>query len=370
VGEIDRDLWAGRRVFVTGHTGFKGAWLVLVLARLGAVVRGYALAPHTEPNLFDAAAIGDVCEHAIGDVRDSAALAEELRQFRPEIVFHLAAQSLVRQSYREPLVTLETNVLGTANLLEACRFSEGLRAVVNVTTDKCYEDRDWVWGYRETDRLGGNDPYSGSKACAELVTTTYRQSFFNSTDHDRHGVTVASARAGNVIGGGDWNDDRIIPDAVRAFTQGHSLAVRNPDATRPWQHVLDPLFGYLVLAQACVRDGLEFGRGWNFGPGERQLATVRDLVEGFRVRWAERAAWHVQEKGDDFRESHILLLDSSLARDKLGWTPRFDIDESLDLTEEWYSAHRLGGAKQELRALAEGQIDRYLEASNGNRGDD
>src|ERR1700757_2477781 len=259
-------FWSGRRVFLTGHTGFKGGWMALWLAHLGAEVRGYALDPWTEPNLFRAICLGDVVDDVRGDIREAARLDSSMREFRPEVVFHLAAQPLVRYSYEDPIGTYETNVIGTARVLDAVRRTPSVRAVVSVTTDKCYENKEWIWPYRETDPLGGYDPYSSSKACAEIVTSSWRDSFFNPARYAEHHVAIASARAGNVIGGGDWASDRLIADIVRAFSSGRTLEIRNPAATRPRQHVLEPLRGYLALAEKLHSDGTRYASAWNFGP--------------------------------------------------------------------------------------------------------
>ncbi len=360
---LDPAFWHGRRVFVTGHTGFKGAWLVAMLNHLGAEVSGYALAPDTDPSLFDLAGIGDICEHHIGDVRDGPKLSRTVTDFEPEIVLHLAAQSLVRRSYREPVETFETNVLGTANLLEACRKASMIKAVVNVTTDKCYENQNQPEGYRESDRLGGNDPYSASKACSEMLTHAYRKSFFNPDDHAHHGIALASARAGNVIGGGDWCEDRIVPDAVRAFSAGEILIVRNVDAVRPWQHVLDPVAGYLLLAQRCVRDGPAFAKAWNFGPGTSCLFSVGAVVDALTKHWPKPVNWEALSTPNDPPEAETLVLDSGLANDELGWTARIEFDDAIALTSEWYIAHQGGAKPQGLRELMERQIGDYLNAA-------
>jgi len=363
----DETFWNGRRVFVTGHTGFKGAWLVAMLDHLGANVSGYALAPDTDPSLFDLAGIAEICDHHIGDIRDGEKLSKAVEDFRPDIVLHLAAQSLVRRSYRDPIETFGVNVLGTANLLEACRRVPMIKAVINVTTDKCYENKNQTEGYRETDRLGGNEPYSASKACSELLTYAYRKSFFDPDEHPKHGLALASARAGNVIGGGDWCEDRIVPDAVRSFSAGETLIVRNVDAVRPWQHVLDPLTGYLLLAQRCVNDGPAFARAWNFGPGTLRLFSVGAVVEALVKLWPEPVEWKAVTSPDDPPEAETLVLDSSMAGDELGWRALIGFDDAVVLTVEWYIAH-LGGAKpQGLRELMERQIGDYLNAAGSGR---
>jgi CDP-glucose 4,6-dehydratase len=360
--KLDVGFWKGRRVFVTGHTGFKGAWLVAMLRHLGAQTRGYALAPETAPSLFDIAAIADVCDHQIGDVRDAENLTGAIRDFKPEIVIHMAAQSLVRRSYREPLETVQVNVLGTANLLEACRATDGIRAVVNVTTDKCYENRNQAEGYREASPLGGKDPYSASKACSEIITGAYRESFFNA-DGDDFGLALASARAGNVIGGGDWCEDRIIPDAVRAFSAGQPLIVRSANAVRPWQHVLEPAFGYLLLAERLAGKGSAFAKGWNFGPESDEVFSVAQVVEEFAGHWPGAAEWEARISPDAPREAHTLILDSTLAGKELGWRARLGFNDTIRLTAEWYAAHHEGQDTARLAGLLERQIADYLDAT-------
>ena len=279
VNGIDADFWRGRRVFLTGHTGFKGGWLALWLQRLGADVTGYALDPPTTPSLFAVARVGAGMRSIINDIRDAETLAQAMREAQPEIVIHMAAQPLVRYSYQAPVETYATNVMGTVHLLEAVRQTDSVRAVVNVTSDKCYENREWVWGYRENEPMGGYDPYSNSKGCAELVTAAYRNSYFNPAQYSQHGVALASARAGNVIGGGDWAEDRLIPDILRAIAAGEAVNIRSPHAIRPWQHVLEPLSGYLLLAQRLIEDGPAHAEGWNFGPSEEDARPVQWIVE-------------------------------------------------------------------------------------------
>ncbi len=343
---LNRAFWRGRRVFVTGHTGFKGAWLLLLLHELGAQVHGFALSPPTEPNMFELLELDKLCEHAIGDIRDLALLEEALVRAQPEIVLHMAAQSLVRASYDNPVETYAVNVMGTVNLLDACRRAVGLKAVVVVTTDKCYENFGWIWGYRENDRLGGADPYSNSKAACELAVDAYRQSFFAPADHERHQLGLASARAGNVIGGGDFAVDRLVPDAMRAFMAGTSLQIRNPLSVRPWQHVLEPLHGYLMLAERLHDDG-GFARGWNFGPHPDESAPVRDVVDRLADLWGDAPRW-TQDEAHHPHEAATLKLDSTLARVELGWSPRLGLDEGLKLTCEWYRALHRGDDLAEL----------------------
>ena len=348
---IDPTFWRGRKVFLTGHTGFKGAWASLLLGRLGAEVYGFALAPENEADIFQTAEVGRDVHHGLGDVRDLSAISAALAQARPDIVIHMAAQSLVRLSYAEPVTTYATNVMGTVNLLEAVRHTPGVQAVVVVTSDKCYENRGWTQGYRETDRLGGHDPYSNSKACAELVTASFRDSFFAA------GPAIATARAGNVIGGGDWSEDRLIPDCVRALKTGQSVNLRYPDAVRPWQHVLEPLSGYLAVAEALVTEPKKTPRAVNFGPDPASFCTVREVVDAFGARFQGKPGW-IRDPAPRPPEAQALTLSSELAGHALGWHPRLDIRESLSWTADWYSAHSAG---EHMAAFTEAQIARYRE---------
>lgn len=337
-------FWRGRRVFLTGHTGFKGGWMSLWLAHLGADVRGYALDPWTDPSLFDIARIGEVVEDIRGDIRDGAQLDASMREFRPEVVFHLAAQPLVRRSYEHPIETYETNVIGTARLLDAVRRTPTVRAVVSVTTDKCYENREWVWPYRETDPLGGYDPYSSSKACAEIVSAAFRQSYFPVERLSEHGVAVATARAGNVIGGGDWSSDRLIPDLVRGFLSGEPVRIRRPNAIRPWQHVLEPLYGYIRLAEELLGDAsraAHFASAYNFGPGEDDARPVSWIAERMAAFWGNGASW-VLDADAGPHEAGYLRLDASRARRDLNWTPRLRLETALEWLVQWYRAWQSG----------------------------
>lgn len=359
---IDRAFWRARRVLVTGHTGFKGGWLCLWLQQLGAEVTGYALAPNTSPNLYDAAAVGSGLRQSIlADIRNLDRLCEVLRSARPEVVIHMAAQPLVRASYDDPIETYAVNVLGTVTLLEAIRRSGGVRSVVSVTSDKCYENREWVWGYRESDPMGGFDPYSSSKGCAELVTAAMRSSFFHPESWSEHKVAVASARAGNVIGGGDWAEDRLVPDLVRAFSAGRAAAVRRPDAIRPWQHVLEPLSGYLVLAERLVDEGPEFADAWNFGPDESDSREVGWLADRVGKLWGEGARFEGDRRAHP-HEATYLKLDCSKARARLGWRPRWRLERALDETVAWYHAFYRG---TDVRALSVGQIEAYSMDAGG-----
>jgi CDP-glucose 4,6-dehydratase len=343
----DRSFWHGRRVFLTGHTGFKGSWLALRLHGLGAAVTGYALRPPTEPNLHDLCRLGELATSHVADIRDPETLGRAMAGADPEIVFHLAAQSLVRESYRRPAETVDVNVMGTVNLLEAVRSCRSVRAVVVVTTDKCYENREWVWGYREEDRLGGRDPYASSKACAELVTAAWTASFFDPASHDRHGVAVATARAGNIVGGGDWAPDRLVPDFFRAALAGESLRLRSPAATRPWQHVLDPIEGYLLLARRLVEQGPVFGGPWNFGPFEHDVRPVEEVVQRLCAAWGGGVTYEV-DGGTHPHESRALKLDCAKARELLGWRPVWGIEEALGETVAWTRGWREGRDPREL----------------------
>lgn len=351
-------FWAGRRVFVTGHTGFKGSWLSLWLGRLGARVTGYALPPATDPSLFDIFQARQPVDSVIGDVRDPAALARALQGSRPEVVFHLAAQPLVRRSYENPAETYATNVMGTVHLLDAVRACEGVRAVVVVTSDKCYENREWPWGYRESDPMGGHDPYSSSKGCTELVAASYRASFFNPGQHVRHGVALATARAGNVVGGGDWAADRLVPDLVRAFASARPATIRNPLAVRPWQHVLEPLQGYMMLAEKLVQEGPAWGEAWNFGPHDADARPVSWIADRLSLHWGPGARW-VRDAGEHPHEAHLLKLDSSKARQRLRWLPRWSLDQSLQHIAAWHKAQLAG---QDLLAASLAQISDYESA--------
>jgi CDP-glucose 4,6-dehydratase len=334
-------FWSGKRVFVTGHTGFKGSWLCLWLQQLGSNVTGYALKPPTHPNLFEVAEIGEGMSSILGDIRDSRKLLSEMQQAKPEIVIHMAAQPLVRRSYLEPSETYATNVMGTVNLLEGVRQTPSVRAVVNVTTDKCYENKEWVWGYRENEPMGGFDPYSSSKACAELVTAAYRNSFFNSENFSQHQIALASARAGNVIGGGDWAEDRLIPDVIRALTAGQPVTIRNPLAIRPWQHVLEPLSGYLLLAEKLYTNQSEFAEAWNFGPETSDTQSVHQVVQKIVTTWSRPGAWVLDGQINPHETTH-LALDCTKAKTKLGWRPRWSLDRALDAVNEWYLENQNG----------------------------
>jgi CDP-glucose 4,6-dehydratase len=347
---LNPTFWRGRRVFLTGHTGFKGAWLSLWLQNMGAQVQGYALDAPTQPSLFDVARVAQGMQSQIGDVRDLASLSRCMAAFRPEVVIHMAAQPLVRLSYRDPVDTFSTNVMGTVHLLEAARHCDSVRAIVNVTTDKCYENREWVWGYREDEPMGGHDPYSSSKGCSELVSSAYRASFMA-----QGAVALATARAGNVIGGGDWAADRLIPDILKAFEDGQPVHIRNPLATRPWQHVLEPLAGYLMLAERLVTDGQNFAQGWNFGPQDDDVQPVQWIVEHLARAWGPRARW-VLDAGTHPHEARYLKLDINKARQGLHWQPRWRLGTALQHIVTWHQAWCAG---QDMSALCLQQIGQY-----------
>jgi CDP-glucose 4,6-dehydratase len=356
---MDAAFWSGRKVFLTGHTGFKGSWLSLWLQRLGASVSGYALEPPTEPSLFRSAHVGEQMSDLRGDVRDLPALQATLSAARPEVVFHLAAQPLVRASYAQPVETFATNVLGTVHLLEAVRHVESVRAVVVVTSDKCYENQEWHWGYRESEALGGHDPYSASKACAELATGAWRRSFLSSSGRQ---VGVATARAGNVLGGGDWAADRIVPDAVRAILAGKPLVVRRPQAVRPWQHVLEPLCGYLTLAERLHAEPQRWSSAWNFGPADEDTVPVRELLDRFFAHWGE-GSWQAESEAVGPHEAGLLRLDCSKARTLLGWRVALGLDQTVALTAEWYRRATSVSEAVDLRQLTLEQIDHYEQAA-------
>lgn len=354
---MNPEFWRGKRVFLTGHTGFKGSWLAMWLQQMGAQVVGYALPPPTNPSLFKVAGVGDGMHSIVADIRDLPTLTAAIADHRPEIVFHLAAQALVRLSYEQPVETYAINVMGTVNLLEAVRRVGSVKALVNVTSDKCYENRETSKGYREDEPLGGYDPYSSSKACAELVTAAYRNSFFNTADHASHGLALASARAGNVIGGGDWAEDRLIPDIMRAFLADKPVAIRNPRAIRPWQHVLEPSSGYLLLAEKLCSEGGKFAEAWNFGPDDADAKPVQWVVERIAEAWGRAGAW-AADKGAHPHEATYLALDCSKAREKLGWRPRWSLDRALDAMSEWYRAYQGG---KEVAPMMLRQITEYQE---------
>jgi len=352
-------FYKNKKILITGHTGFKGAWLTLWLKELGAEILGYALAPPTSPNLFDLLRLVDDIIHVVGDIRDESRLLSVFQSFRPELVFHLAAQPLVRLSYKDPRLTYETNVMGTINLYEAIRRTDSVRVVVNITSDKCYENREWVYGYRETDPMGGYDPYSSSKGCAELVTSAYRSSYFNPEDYGKtHNVALASVRAGNVIGGGDWGEDRLVPDCFRSLLCGRKILIRNPEAVRPWQHVLEPLSGYLLLAKRLFENGQPYVGAWNFGPFDEDAKPVEWLVQRICEKWGNSATYEVTH-GKHPHEAHYLKLDCSKAITVLGWHPRWRLETAIDKVIEWFEVYRCGEDTENLWSICLQQIQEY-----------
>ena len=351
IGKVNPQFWKGKRVFVTGHTGFKGSWLSLWLQLMGAEVKGFSLAPPTQPALFEVAKVGDNMQTEIGDIRNLQQLSQSIRSFNPDVLLHLAAQPLVRLSYKEPVDTYSTNVMGTVNILEAARYAPQLKSVVIITTDKCYENREWEWGYRENEPMGGHDPYSNSKGCAELVVSAYQRSFFHTPDT----AAVASARAGNVIGGGDWAEDRLIPDILRAFEKQQSVIIRNPLSTRPWQHVLEPLSGYLVLAQRLWQDGKAFAEGWNFGPKDDDCQPVQWILDKMVHFWGDGAHYEI-DKSEQPHEANFLKLDCSKAAMRLKWHPKWRLEQTLERIVHWHRAC-LEGADMQVKCLQE--IEKY-----------
>lgn len=351
---VDEKFWQGKKVYLTGHTGFKGSWLSLWLADMGAIVKGYALNPPTTPSLFIEANVAMNMESEIGDIRDFEQLKKSIAAFNPDVLIHMAAQPLVRLSYKEPLETYDINVMGTAKVLEAARSCSNLKAIVSVTTDKCYENKEWAWGYRENEPMGGFDPYSSSKGCAELVTSAYRRSFMQ-----EQGVGLASARAGNVIGGGDWADDRLIPDILRAFEKEQSVIIRNPASTRPWQHVLEPLSGYLVLAQNLYQNPTEFAEGWNFGPFDEDAKPVDWILNHMIQDW-QGSSWEL-DKNAHPHEAGYLKLDISKAKSRLNWHPTWRLEQTLAKIINWHQAWL---NKADMQELCLKEINEYMRDMN------
>jgi len=352
---VDTSFWNGKVVLLTGHTGFKGSWISLWLQSMGAKVVGYSLAPPTNPSLFVTANVAEGMTSIVGDIRDLEHLRAVFAEHQPGIVIHMAAQALVRHSYANPVETYSTNVMGTVHVLEAARLAGCVHAIVNVTSDKCYENREWIWGYRENEPMGGYDPYSNCKGCAELVASAYRNSYFNPDSYADHRVALASARAGNVIGGGDWAEDRLIPDIMRAIVQGKPVKIRNPHAIRPWQHVLEPLAGYLILAQKLYEDGAAYGEAWNFGPNDEDAKSVSWIAERLTKSWGEGASW-VLDGGDHPHEAHYLKLDCSKAKARLSWHPRWYLEDTLGAIVDWYRWHQAG---EDMREMTLVQIAAY-----------
>ncbi len=358
---MNPSFWLSKKVFITGHTGFKGSWLSLWLQQLGAKVTGYALPPHTQPSLFKVAQVEQGMTSIVGDICDGELLTNVIQQVKPDIVIHMAAQPLVRQSYVDPVLTYSTNIMGTVQLLEAVRQTPSVRAVINVTTDKCYENKEWFWGYRENEPMGGFDPYSSSKGCSELVTAAYRNSFFNNARHGKNQVALATARAGNVIGGGDWTNDRLIPDVLRAIKSGQSVKIRNPNATRPWQHVLDPLNGYLILAEKLYKEGLAFAEAFNFGPAEEDAKPVKWVVDQLIESLGEGASWFIDSDMHP-HEAHHLKLDCSKARVMLDWQPHWNLNHALQAIIAWHKVYNTCQNSTTIRSLCLQQIKEYSQA--------
>lgn len=348
-------FWQGKRIFITGHTGFKGSWLSLWLQQLGAQVTGYALPAPTKPSLFEIAKVAEGMTSIIGDIRNQDALTSAILDAAPEIVIHMAAQPLVRRSYINPVETYATNVMGTVNLLESVRNCSSVRALVNVTSDKCYENKEWVWAYREHESMGGYDPYSSSKGCAELITAAYRNSFFNREKYSQHGVAVATARAGNVIGGGDWAENRLVPDILSSFSQSKPAIIRSPKAIRPWQHVIEPLRGYLALAERLFQDGPNFSDAFNFGPRNEDVQSVQCIVTRLSDLWGNSAFWEI-DTSEQPHEATLLKIDISKAAYLLGWYPHLDWSLSLQLTVDWFKSLDRG---DDLRSFTLSQIADY-----------
>ncbi len=353
---INKEFWNKKKILITGHTGFKGSWLSILLNNLGSDLYGYALEPPTNPSLYKEARINELINSHTGDIRDYDKLFQFIQSVKPDIVIHMAAQPLVIESYKNPVETYQVNVMGTVNLLEAIRHTPGIKAIVNVTTDKCYENREWHWGYRENEPMGGYDPYSNSKGCSELANAAYRNSFFNTKDYHNHGVALASARAGNVIGGGDWAEDRLIPDFINAISKGNEVKIRSPYAIRPWQHVLEPLSGYIMLAERLYTDGPEVAEPWNFGPNDVDAKNVEWVARRFSEQWGKAFTYSI-DNNPQLHEATYLKLDCSKAKAELGWTPKWDIEKSLKATIDWYKAWF---SKEDVRQLCLDQIEEYF----------
>lgn len=354
--KLFEEIYENRKVLITGHTGFKGSWLCILLSKLGADVYGYALEPPTNPSLFVEANIDELVTSYIGDIRNLEYLQEVMNKVQPEIVIHMAAQPLVRESYNIPVETYAINVMGTVHLLEVCRITSSVKAIVNVTTDKCYENQEWHWGYRETEPMGGYDPYSNSKGCSELVTSSYRNSYFNPKDYSKHGIALATARAGNVIGGGDWAEDRLIPDFFRAITLGEEVKIRSPFAIRPWQHVLEPLSGYLLLAAKLFTEGSHYAEPWNFGPEDSDARNVEWITSNICKLWGDGASFSIDNNPQP-HEANYLKLDCSKAKAELNWIPKWDIETTLKSIVDWNKAFLNG---EDIRKVTLEQINNYF----------
>ena len=358
---VNKEFWRGKKVLITGHTGFKGAWLSLWLRHLSAKVMGFSLPPPTIPSLFELTSLRDVIDSIEGDVRDLDLLKKVVGAHRPEIVIHMAGQALVLRSYVDPIETYSTNIMGTVNVLEVIRQIGGVRVVIIITSDKCYDNREWIWGYREFDPLGGLDPYSSSKGSAELVTTAFRHSFFNPLEFDRHGVGVASVRAGNVIGGGDWAEGRLVPDIMKAIRENRVIKIRNPDSYRPWQHVLEPLRGYLMLAEKLYNHGPDYAEAWNFGSNSLDLRPVVWILEKIAEVWGPGVQWELEEKKQP-HEARFLNLDCSKAKMRLGWEPKLDLEQVLNWTVSWYKTFQNDPVT--IKKFTESQIIDYAKLFN------
>ncbi|HYQ56211.1 MAG TPA: CDP-glucose 4,6-dehydratase [Draconibacterium sp.] len=352
------DVFRGKKILVTGHTGFKGAWLCLLLNKIGANVSGFALAPPTTPSLYEVADVDDFVDSTLGNINDYEALYSTIQRIQPDAIIHMAAQALVLESYENPVETYLTNVMGTVNLFEIIKHVSCVKAIVNVTTDKCYENKEWQWGYRENDRLGGYDPYSNSKACSELVTSAFKNSFFNEERYKEHGVAIATARAGNVIGGGDWAKNRLIPDFIRSISKGQEIVIRNPLAIRPWQHVLEPLTGYLNVLSKLLTNGTKYGGAWNFGPNDTETKNVEWIISAICTKWGNNASFKLDENVHP-HETQSLKLDISKAKSQLEWKPKWDIKTTLDNIVEWHKAYY---SNKNMQTICNQQIDNYLNA--------
>ena len=348
------NVFAGKTILITGHTGFKGSWLCIWLKELGAKVVGYSLEPYTERDNFVVSCLKDKINHIIGDVRNFKSLYKVFEKYQPEFVFHLAAQPIVRESYDNPKETYDINIGGTMNVLECCRLNDSARVIINVTSDKCYENKEWIWGYRESDPMGGYDPYSSSKGCSELITAAYRKSFFNLINFEKHGKSLSSVRAGNVIGGGDWQKDRLIPDCIRALENNKPIEIRNPSAIRPWQHVLEPLNGYLLLASKMYKEPQKYCGAWNFGPNHESIITVGEIVDMIVEKWGS-GSWIDKSNQDEPHETNLLSLDISKAKTYLKWAPVCDIETTVVKTIDWYKEYEL----QDPYGFCLGQIEEY-----------
>jgi CDP-glucose 4,6-dehydratase len=356
---VNKDFWKGKKVLITGHTGFKGSWLSMYLHSLGSLVAGYALDPPTNPSLYDLCGLSSVVDSRIGDINDFPSLLNRIEEYKPEIIFHLAAQPIVRESYINPVLTYKTNIIGTINVLESIRSSavKTVRVLVNVTTDKCYENHEWFWPYRENEPLGGYDPYSSSKACSEIVTAAYRNSFFNTIEYQKHKLAIGTARAGNVIGGGDWAAHRLIPDIIKSILDGKPILIRNPEAIRPWQHVLEPLTGYLMLAEALYTKPMEASGAFNFGPEDDDTKTVKWIVEKFCNKWPFNSSYEI-DSGQHPHEAANLRLDSSKAKHLLGWKPVWKIDEAIERIVEFLLVYK--NNKSAVSEICYSQISQFL----------